>query len=597
MLKKVYFFQPQYATIVKNVHQYWIPYSAGCVWAYCQQFPEVVDHWQLGGFYYKRDPIADVLKTLDNPSVAAFSCYVWNEEYNLQLAQAIKQTWPNCAIVFGGPQTGSNHLKHDFIDSIVLAEGEMIFLEILRTLADNRPLEIFYKRQRMENLTIPSPYTLGLFDDIIESADPSTTFQTVVETNRGCPYACTYCDWGGLTYSKIKNFDLDKIEQELIWIKNNPISVVFIADANFGIFKQRDLAIARLFRQHLEDSRVEFVNLSYAKNSNEFIFKIANEFGKLFRSLTLSVQSMNPATLIAIKRDNMQSNDLAHLLKLSRKYNVGTYSDMILGLPEETLESWCQGLADGIELGQHNHVEIYIANVLENTELNLAQKSQYKIKTVRAKNYQPFSYYDNSGIPEYTELITSTSTMTMDDMVDGYMYCWLLQNFHYAGYSQLLAKYCRNIHTVSYRQFYDTLFDIVKQDTGPLGREYQKNKTMISKLLATGTLGEDIEVHFFYTQSYIVFYQCIQAAVEMSIGIAEQFGPVDNTIINLQKALVLNDVWPPGKIETNYNIDTWKPTPTIYNVTSQMLNLPKTTEDFHYARRGGLIKNLTIQEK
>lgn len=591
--KSVYFFQPQYATQIDSTPHYWLPYSAACVWAYCQQFDDIKLTWQLGGLVYTRDPIDQVIESLNDPALCAFSCYVWNERYNLALAQQIKQRWPSCHIVFGGPQTGGNHIQHEFIDSIVFGEGEESFLEILRCINQNSTPEQFYTKKRLENLDVPSPYLLGLFDEIISRAGPNCFFQAILETNRGCPYACTYCDWGGLTYSKVKKFELDKVEQELIWFKNNPVSVVFIADANFGIFKQRDLKIAQMVRQHLEHSSVDYINLNYTKNSNETVFQIAKEFGNITKSITLSMQTMNPATLKAIKRDNMKSNDLKKMLELSQQYDIPTFTDMILGLPEETLESWRNGFCELLEMGQHNHADIYITNVLENTELNQLQKLQYGIKTVLAENYQPFGINDSSGVKEYMELVNETRTMPRADMIDAFMYHWMMQNFHFAGYSQLLAKYCRYALGTSYRTFYDTMMKTIQQDDGPIGQEYRTIRSMVTQLLETGYLGQDIEIHVFYSKSYYYFYQHIQHAIDLAISVAQLFGNVDQSVVNLQKRFMLNDVWKPNcEIVCNYNIDTWDKIETKYLVSSRIPGFVPSLQKFQFARRSGALKNL-----
>ena len=591
--KSVYFFQPQYATIIDDVSHHWLPYSAACVWAYCQQFDDVKQNWKLGGFGYARDPIDQVIESMDHPALCAFSCYVWNEQYNLALAKKIKQHWPNCHIVFGGPQTGGNHIQYEFIDSIVFGEGEESFLEILRCLVKNQCPDQFYRKKRLENLDVSSPYLLGLFDSLMASAKPDCFFQAILETNRGCPYACTYCDWGGLTYSKVKKFELEKIEQELIWFKNNPVSVVFLADANFGIFKQRDFKIAQMIRQHLENSSVDYINLNYTKNSNETVFQIAKEFGNITKSITLSMQTMNPATLKAIKRDNMKSNDVKKMLELSKQYDIPTFTDMILGLPEETLESWCNGFCELLELGQHNHADIYIANILENTELNQSQKLQYGIKTVMVDNYQPFGINDTSGVKEYMELVSETKTMPRADMIDAFMYHWMMQNFHFAGYSQLLSKYCRYVLDISYRKFYDTMMQKISSDTGTIGQEYWSIRSMVTQLLETGYLGQDIEIHLFYSKSYYYFYQHIEDAINLAIDTAETFGKIDLSVIGLQKRFMLNEIWEPDcEILCNYNIDTWSAVPTVYQISSRIPGFVPSLQKFQFARRSGALKNL-----
>ena len=65
---------------------------------------------------------------------------------------------------------------------------------------------------------VPSPYVEGIFDDMV-SKESEAKWSTVFETNRGCPYSCTFCEWGGLTQSKIFQFDLDKVEKELMWLR------------------------------------------------------------------------------------------------------------------------------------------------------------------------------------------------------------------------------------------------------------------------------------------------------------------------------------------------------------------------------------------
>ena len=46
-----------------------------------------------------------------------------------------------------------------------------------------------------------------------------------------------------MTYAKIRKFPLDKVFAELEWIAKNNMDYVTIADANFGVFYERDMAI------------------------------------------------------------------------------------------------------------------------------------------------------------------------------------------------------------------------------------------------------------------------------------------------------------------------------------------------------------------
>jgi len=119
----VYFFQPQYAVEIRNEKNYWLPYSIGCLWSYCQQFQDVKDNFVLQDIIFKREPHHEVIARLDNPKIAAFSCYQWNKNYNLRLAESIKKNFPDCKIVFGGPEVTADFTLFEFIDTVVFSEG------------------------------------------------------------------------------------------------------------------------------------------------------------------------------------------------------------------------------------------------------------------------------------------------------------------------------------------------------------------------------------------------------------------------------------------------------------------------------------------
>ena len=112
---------------------------------------------------------------------------MWNWEYNKHVAQELKQANPNIIIVFGGPQVTNRPQEemffdfHPYVDSIVLGEGEEIFVDILHSLLENEPLKDVYEGGRLLDLDIPSPYLTGVFDDIIANNE-GYVFNGTLET-------------------------------------------------------------------------------------------------------------------------------------------------------------------------------------------------------------------------------------------------------------------------------------------------------------------------------------------------------------------------------------------------------------------------------
>src|SRR5262249_30735181 len=95
-------------------------------------------------------------------------------------------------------------------------------------------------RERITDLdSIPSPYLTDWF----QRQDAERWIAAIIETNRGCPYSCTFCDWGAATASKIRLFSTERVFAEIDWVSKNRIEVLWFADSNFGIFP-RDIDIA-----------------------------------------------------------------------------------------------------------------------------------------------------------------------------------------------------------------------------------------------------------------------------------------------------------------------------------------------------------------
>lgn len=589
-MKNVYLFQPQYAVEFRKEKNYWLPYSAGCIWSYASQYEDITDHFQLKKLFFKRESIDNILDQIEHPDVCGFSCYLWNEQYCLELAKQIKKRWPNCVLVFGGAQTSLKMLQKRFIDSIVQAEGEESFTSILRDILDGNPIKKTYNKARIQDLEIPSPYTNGLFDHLV-AENPDTIWAMTLETNRGCPYACTFCDWGGTTYSKVKKFGLERIEEELAWASKNRVAYIFVADANFGIFKERDLEIAKLMRKAADQSMIEAINLQFAKNSTEAVFEIAKTVGPYCRGVTVSVQSMNDLTLDIIKRKNLDINNIKHLLDLSHQYDVGTYSEVILGLPEETKESWIKGLTELLEMGQHESIDVWFTQLLENSELaSERSRKTYGIRSILVQDYMNLEQ-SIDDVREYMEIVNATSTMTTKEMIDCYMYTWMIIQFHITGYSQIIAKYANKILGISYRKFYDQMLVMIQED--PIfHQEYTKLKNGVTKYLTHGKLDSELAGgHALHSTSYRFMFENKEHVMTLAERTLERLidEPLPIGLAELQKMFIINvsDTYPKSLI-TDYNIATGELTETRYTFS------PKSKgdlEDFYTIRRKGLIKN------
>ena len=488
MLKKknVYFSQVNYSTGSGKFKGYWLPYSIATIWSYVQQFEWVTDSFELKELLFQRETPEELLQRIDTPDIFCFSNYVWNYEYNKKIAAAIKSKYPKCLIVFGGPQV-TKHPKekkffenHPYVDSISLGEGERNFMTLLEDYQSDSIKQIYYF-DRLEELVLPSPYTLGLFDKMITD-NPTYSWNAVLETNRGCPFKCTFCDWGSLTYSKLKKFDLERIFEDLEWMGRNKIGYGILADANFGVFKERDMYITeKMVEVQKKYGYPETVDASWYKNLTKEVIDIVKKFVEngFNRGFSLSLQSMNEETLVSIERANMKLNKFNEILDLCNEQQIPSYSELILGLPHETKETWLRGLCKLIDSGQHNSIESWLTQMLENSQLN-QEREEHQFDTVFLENYYTSQ---EDFVEERAEIVRGTKYMPFSDLIDSWMFSWLITNLHIYGWTQIYSIFLNKHKDISYEEFYTTILEKVKVDDSIVGMEYRKTKQRVTNYL------------------------------------------------------------------------------------------------------------------
>lgn len=490
----LYLCQPNFRFGIAGKTGYWIPYSIGCLWSYASQFDDIKENVDLKDIIFRRENVDTLVDRLEDPDIIAFSCYMWNWEWSKAVAQRVKERYPKCKIVFGGPQVTDRPEEeqffkhHKYVDSISLAEGELSFTDILRNLINGKLIEKIYNYPRLTELDIPSPYLTGVFEKIIAD-NPGVLWNGTLETNRGCPFACTFCDWGGLTYSKLKKFPEQKVLQELHWMAQNKMDYVTIADANFGVFTDRDMKFTEeLVSLQKEYGYPQVVDATWYKNSSEEIMEIVKKFisSGFNRGLTLSVQSMDMDVLEEIKRRNMEFSNLKHIFDICNKEQIPSYTELILGLPKETFETWSHGLCEVIEMGQHNAIESWLAQLLENAHLNTpGQRAEHEIDTVVVKDYIS-GFEEEDGISESVTLVRGTKDMPMPKFIDSWMYAWMINNFHNYGWTQIISRFLRKYKDMSYLEFYNRLWVIIQEDDGYVKQLFDKAKAQLTEYLETG---------------------------------------------------------------------------------------------------------------
>ncbi len=432
--------------------QYYLPYSVGLLQAYVQKYILDKNKYTFELPIYRRLPLERNLELLNDVEIIFFSVYVWNEKISIEIARKIKESNPDVYIIFGGPSVPDNAIefmcKYTWIDVSVHQEGEISTLEILERYPDKDLTNvsgITYRvdnqvfttgpRKRMKNFSdVPSPYLTGVFDDLMKSVGSVHQWLATWESNRGCPFACAYCDWGSATNSKVSKTELDRALLEIDWFAMNKVEFIFIADANFGIFHRDEEIVDYVINVSKRTGYPKVFSVQNTKNKKERAYIIQKKLAEsgLTKAVTLALQTTSEKSLSAISRDNIRSDDYLYLQNRFIKDGISTYTELILALPGETYSSFANGVSNVISGGQHNKIQFNNLSILPNAEMASNEYiKKYNIKTVKAPivNMHGTLEVPEDGINEEQELVVSTSTLRVED--------WRRVR-EYASYAELL---------------------------------------------------------------------------------------------------------------------------------------------------------------
>lgn len=483
-MKNIYFVQANnvYGNECRSVY---IPYASGCIAAYAFDDETVKKECRLGGFIFTHEPISKALEKLENPFIVAFSCSVWNYEYNKSLAKAVKEAYPSAVIVFGG-----HNILRDFgtfdecpeADVLIYREGEEAFRKLVLCILNNESLEnvenIAYKENGRYFKTeekdfclseYPSPYLNGIFDSI---TDGETNFSAILETNRGCPFKCAFCDWGTLG-SRVRLFPMERIKAEIDWISSHGIEYVYCADGNFGIVDRDEEIAEYIIESKKTTGYPKNFRVCFTKNRTEFVKKICkrfNEFG-LDKAQTLSFQSLSPEVLENIGRKNISLDHFKELMTEYSRCGISTSSELILGLPGETKDSFTKGICDLLEHGQHKAIQVYTCDLLPNSDMGSPGfVEKFGIETVKTPFFQAHcSALEKHEIQEYNSTVIKTNSLSVDDWIYCVVFACLVQAFHNIGFFRAVAMYLRNEKRISYHEIYSSIAEYFSKNENSAG--------------------------------------------------------------------------------------------------------------------------------
>jgi tRNA A37 methylthiotransferase MiaB len=298
------------------------------------------------------------------------SHYLWNHDYLTNQLCRIKDRLHDQTVIAGGPSIDVNvnekfFQQHPYIDYAVYGAGEQAFADIVNHLVLGSPMIAFntsncawqnsttgktvvadYKFVKMLE-TSPFLHNETMFASMIQNRPRKDIWLSYTLT-RGCPYACTFCDWNsglGNKVSRRKN----TYQQEIDLFQRAGATNIYLADANVGQYDEDVDMIEYFAEKNVKENAGFHVGGNFSKLKKENNLKIFHTMaqGHLVRkTFNFSVQEINQEVMKNINRPDVGWDvHLAMIEELTTSYpHLIAKVQLIYGLPGQTLDSWQQTL-------------------------------------------------------------------------------------------------------------------------------------------------------------------------------------------------------------------------------------------------------------
>ena len=294
------------------------------------------------------------------PEVLGFSCYVWNIEEILKICADVAAELPETRIVLGGPEVSPRALelmhKHRAVDAIAVGEGEMTFGELMqrwgageRELSgvnglvwrDGGEVRANEARPVIQDLgEVPSPFLTGTVE-----FDKLKGYLFGYETFRGCPFTCSFCYWGRML--NVRWFPRERIRQELAIILKSSLRRMWLGDAVANLHKRRFKEFLRTVIELDTETIIDFEMV--AELLDDETIDLLGHLNDGY--IAFGLQSINERALATITRRWKRDVFTRNVRALRRRTDkIKIYIDLIYGLPEDSLQSYEDGIRFAMSL-------------------------------------------------------------------------------------------------------------------------------------------------------------------------------------------------------------------------------------------------------
>ena len=347
-----------------------VPLAAGCLKA-CLPI-ELQQQTELIDLFPDSDNTTLCQLLLDrNPTIIAFSLYVWNRHQILLLSRLLRKKRPDLILIAGGPEASAdshNVVKEGALDGVIRGEGEASFAKLIKTLSAGNPAtEIAgFLSATPNNVTLPSA---AVCSDLSLLASPWLTGQLKLTKNcgvlwevaRGCLFNCAFC-YDAKGHQGVRALPINRLSKELQLFAKQQVSQVWILDSTFNAPPERGKKLLEMLIELAPD-----IHYHIEAKADFLDTETIGLLSQLSCSIQIGLQSATAHVLKPLHR-NLLPKQMEQRLQQMSIAGITFGLDLIYGLPGDNHSSFEKSLDFALHQ-QPNQVDIFPLAVLPGTEL------------------------------------------------------------------------------------------------------------------------------------------------------------------------------------------------------------------------------------
>ena len=298
---------------------------------------------------------------INNPTIIGIGVYIWNVSHIYELIHILKKISPETIIILGGPEVTYTpfRVNFDLADFIIAGEGDIAFYELCKEIQQNNP-----PSSKMIPQTAPKLKELKLPYEFYTDDDIKNRY-IYVEVSRGCPFECEFCL--SSMDERVRAFNLDEVLIEFQKLWDRGARNFKFVDRTFNLNMTTANRILDFFLEKDEEYFAHFeVIPDHFPNSIKEKIKLFPH-GSL--QLEIGIQTLNLDIANNISRQLKLDKIKKNIRFLESETEAHIHLDLIVGLPDESLDSFGKNLDELVSLSSCE-IQIGILKKLSGTFIN-----------------------------------------------------------------------------------------------------------------------------------------------------------------------------------------------------------------------------------